>query len=303
MANKNGQDINFGRSIRQVLFGLTLFFLFLIFLFWRIDNPRAEQLRVSILDKVVPNMEWAMAPITRVSQIVDDFQSYGRIYEQNQELRRELQQMKAWREAAIQLEQKKARLLDLNNVKLPAKLSFISGVVLTDSGSPFRQSALINLGEKDGVVDGWAAMDGLGLLGRISGVGQNSSRVVFLTDSNSNVPVTIKPSNQKAILTGDNSLFPILEFIENTDLIQPGDRIVTSGDGGVFPADLLVGQAVLTSDNKFRVRLSADYSRLEFMRIVRHSPGLPITDPDRLIGPNIPAELVEPKTPIEGNEG
>lgn len=301
MAKKTGQNINFGRSIRQVLFGLTLFFLFLIFLFWRIDNPRAEQLRVSILDKVIPNMEWAMAPITRVSQIVDDFQSYGRIYEQNQELRRELQQMKAWREAAIQLEQEKARLLDLNNVKLPAKLSFISGVVLTDSGSPFRQSALINLGENDGIVDGWAAMDGLGLLGRISGVGQNSSRVVFVTDSNSNVPVTIKPSNQKAILTGDNSLLPILDFIENTDLVQPGDRIVTSGDGGVFPADLLIGQAVLTSDNRFRVRLSADYNRLEFMRIVRHSPSLPITDPDRLIGPNLPVELTEPQ--IEGTEG
>jgi rod shape-determining protein MreC len=300
MAGHKDQDYDFGRSIRRILFGLTLFFLFLIFLFWRIDNPRAEQIRVSILDKVIPNMEWAMAPITRLSRIIDDFQSYGRIYEQNQELRRELQQMKAWREAAIQLEQEKARLLDLNNVKLPPKLSFISGVVLTDSGSPFRQSALINLGKRDGIVDGWAAMDGLGLLGRISGVGENSSRVVFLIDSNSRIPVTIKPSNQKAILSGDNTLLPVLDFIENTDLIQPGDRIVTSGDGGVFPADLLVGQAVLTSDNRFRTRLSADYKRLEFMRIIRHSPGLPISDPDRLIGPTLPPNLAEDQTVSTG---
>jgi len=292
MAGHKGQDYDFGRSIRRVLFGLTFFFLLSTFLFWRIDNPRAEQMRISILDKVIPNMEWAMAPITRISQIVEDFQSYGRIYEQNQELRRELQRMKAWREAAIQLEQEKARLLDLNNLRLPPKLSIIYGVVLTDSGSPFRQSALINLGKRDGIVNGWAAMDGLGLLGRISGVGENSSRVVFLIDSNSRVPVTIKPSNQKAILSGDNTLLPILDFIENTDLVQPGDRIVTSGDGGVFPPDLLVGQAVLTSDNRFRTRLSADYKRLEFMRIVRHSPGLPITDPDRLVGPALPSETI-----------
>ncbi|MEH6359905.1 MAG: rod shape-determining protein MreC [Amylibacter sp.] len=292
MAGHKGQDYDFGRSIRRVLFGLTFFFLLSTFLFWRINNPRAEQMRISILDKVIPNMEWAMAPITRISQIVEDFQSYGRIYEQNQELRRELQRMKAWREAAIQLEQEKARLLDLNNLRLPPKFSIISGVVLTDSGSPFRQSALINLGKRDGIVNGWAAMDGLGLLGRISGVGENSSRVVFLIDSNSRVPVTIKPSNQKAILSGDNTLLPILDFIENTDLVQPGDRIVTSGDGGVFPPDLLVGQAVLTSDNRFRTRLSADYKRLEFMRIVRHSPGLPITDPDRLVGPALPSETI-----------
>ncbi len=285
MAEQKTQNYDFGRSIRRVLFGLTLFFLFLTFLFWRIDNPRAEQMRISILDKVVPNMEWALAPITHISRIADDFQSYGRIYEQNQELRRELQQMKAWREAAIQLEQEKARLLDLNKVKLPPKLSFISGIVLTDSGSPFSQSALINLGKRDGILNGWAAMDGLGLLGRISGVGENSSRVIFLTDSNSRVPVTIKPSNQKAILSGDNTLLPTMDFIDNTDLIQPGDRIVTSGDGGVFPPDLLVGQAVLTSDSRFRVRLSADYKQLQFMRIIRYSATLPIADPDHLVGP------------------
>jgi rod shape-determining protein MreC len=292
MAGNKDNDLEFGRSIRRVMLGLTLFFLFLIFLFWRIDNPRAEQFRIALLDKVIPNIEWAMVPIARISRIVNDFQSYGRIYEQNQELRRELQRMKAWREAAIQLEQEKAQLLDLNKVKLPPKISFVSGVVLTDSGSPFRQSALINLGKRDGVIDGWAAMDGLGLLGRISGVGESSARVIFLTDNNSRIPVTIKPSNQKAILSGDNTVLPILDFIDNTDLIQPGDRIVTSGDGGVFPPDLLVGQAVFTSDNKFRTRLAADYNRLEFMRIIRHSSGTPIASSELLIG-----DLLSPDNP------
>ncbi len=302
MAGNKDHDLEFGRSIRRVMLGLTLFFLFLIFLFWRIDNPRAEQFRIALLDRVIPNIEWAMVPIARVSRIVNDFQSYGRIYEQNQELRRELQRMKAWREAAIQLEQEKAQLLDLNKVKLPPKLSFISGVVLTDSGSPFRQSALINLGKRDGVIDGWAAMDGLGLLGRISGVGENSARVIFLTDNNSRIPVTIKPSDQKAILSGDNTLLPILDFIDNTDLIQPGDRIVTSGDGGVFPPDILVGQAVFTSDNKFRTRLAADYNRLEFMRIIRHSSGTAIAASELLIGDLLSTDdpSTEPVTEPDG---
>ena len=104
--------------------------------------------------------------------MVEGFQSYTRIYEQNQELRRELQQMKAWKEAALQLEQKNAKLLDLNNVRLDPKYTFVTGVVLADSGSPFRQSVLLNVGERDGIVDGWATMDGIGLVGRISGVGR-----------------------------------------------------------------------------------------------------------------------------------
>lgn len=288
MARRKDPEQDFAKSIRRILFGLTVFFLVLLYLFWRIDSPRAEQIRVSILDKVVPNMEWAMAPVTRGARLIDDFQSYGRIYEQNQELRRELQQMKAWREAAVQLEQENARLLDLNKVKLPRKLSYLSGVILTDAGSPFSQSALINLGRRDGIIDGWAVMDGLGLTGRIAGLSEKSSRVLFLTDSTSRVPVTLKPSNQRAILTGDSSLLPSLEFIENTDLVRPGDRIVTSGDGGVFPSGLLVGQVVLASDNRLRARLSADYKRLAFVRIVRHTPQPEIATPDQLINPRLP---------------
>ncbi len=137
--------------------------------------------------------------------MIENFQSYARIYEQNQELRRELQQMKAWKEAALQLEQKNAKLLDLNNVRLDPKLTYVTGVVLADSGSPFRQSVLLNIGERDGIVDGWAATDGLGLVGRISGVGRSTSRVILLTDANSRIPVMIQPSGQRAILSGDNT--------------------------------------------------------------------------------------------------
>jgi len=287
MAVPPQSDVNFGRSLRRVLVGILVVFLLAVFLLWRIDNPRAERFRMAIIDRVVPNMEWALTPITNVSRMLDDFQSYARIYDQNQELRRELQQMKAWREAALQLEQKNAKLLDLNNVKLNPKLTFTTGVVLTDSGSPFRQSALINIGRRDGVVDGWAAMDGLGLVGRISGVGQNSARVLFVTDSSSRIPVEVTPSGQKAILAGDNSTLPPLEFIDGVDQVRAGDRIITTGDGGVFPPGLLAGAVFLGADGRLRAKLSADYRRLEFLRVIRHLPSAPITDPGRLVGPSL----------------
>ncbi|MCE8421428.1 rod shape-determining protein MreC, partial [Rhodovulum sulfidophilum] len=191
-----------------------------------------------------------MTPMTKVAGMVENFQSYTRIYEQNQELRRELQQMKAWKEAALQLEQKNARLLDLNQVRLDPKLTHVTGVVLADSGSPFRQSVLLNVGARDGIRDGWATMDGIGLVGRISGVGRTTSRVILLTDTSSRIPVTVQPSGQRALLTGDNSPSPPLEFLDKPDLVRPGDRVVTSGDGGVFPADLLVGQVAQGPDRR-----------------------------------------------------
>ncbi len=260
-----------------------------IFLLWRIDSPRVERFRAQLVDRVVPSFDWALVPVAKLSDMVENFQSYNRIYEQNQELRRELQQMKAWKEAALQLEQENAKLLDLNNVRLDARLSYVTGVVLADSGSPFRQSVILNIGTRDGLVDGWAAMDGLGLVGRISGVGEQTARVILLTDSNSRIPVTIQPSGQTALLSGNNTGAPFLEFLENPGLVRPSDRVVSSGDGGVFPAGLLIGHVVMV-DRRLRVRLAADYGRLEFLRVLRSNTSEKISTSGALIAPVVTTE-------------
>ena len=281
---RNGQEA-YTRPVRQILIGILIVSLLAVFALWRIDSPRVERFRIAVVDRVVPSMDWALVPVTRMANMVEDFRSYTRIYEQNQELRRELQQMKAWREAALQLEQQNAKLLDLNQVRLDPRLTHVTGVVLADSGSPFRRSVLLNVGARDGIQDGWATMDGLGLVGRISGVGEQTSRVILLSDSNSRVPVTIQPSGQRAMLAGDNSALPPLDFVEGTDQVRPGDRVVTSGDGGVFPAGLLVGQVAQGTDRQLRVRLAADYQRLEFLRVLRSRPLERVDDAGALLIP------------------
>jgi rod shape-determining protein MreC len=288
MAKDRGQSEDFVRPIRRILIGGLIVALAGLFLLWRIDSPRVERFRAAMVDAVVPSFDWAMAPVSRAVDMIDSFQSYASLYEQNQQLRRELQQMRSWREAALQLEQKNARLLDLNQVRLDPQLTFVTGVVLADTGSPFRQSVLLNVGARDGIQDGWATMDGLGLVGRISGVGRTTSRVILLTDSNSRIPVTIQPSGQRALLVGDNSGAPPIDFLENPDLVRPGDRVVSSGDGGMFPADLLVGQVAQGPDRRLRVRLAADYERLDFLRVLRSRPAERIDEPGTLVAPPVP---------------
>ena len=294
MAKERNTEDYFG-PIRRLLVGLIVFALLGIFLVWRIDSPRVERFRAAVIDRVVPSFDWAMAPVTGIANLVGDFQSYQQLAAQNGDLRRELQQMKAWKEAALQLEQENAKLLDLNNVRIDPQFTYVTGVVMTDSGSPFRQSVLLNVGARDGLIDGWPTMDGIGLVGRISGVGDRTARVILLTDTSSRIPVTIQPSGQKAILAGDNTLNPPIEFLENPDVVRPGDRVVSSGDGGVFPADLLVGQVALGNDRRLRVKLSADYERLEFLRVLRARAHEVITDPGGLLAPaNLPQPLPEP---------
>lgn len=296
---------DFAAPVRRVLVALLVLVLLALFLLWRIDSPRAERLRAAVIDRVVPSFEWALLPAAKLTAMAEGFQSYARLYEQNQELRRELQKMAAWKEAAVQLEQENAKLLAQNNVRLDPALTAVSGVVLTDSGGAFRQSVLLNVGARDGVLDGWATMDGLGLVGRISGVGQRTSRVMLLTDPSSRLPVTILPSGQRALLEGDNTQAPALDFIERPEDVRPGDRVVSSGDGGMFPAGLVVGQVAQASDGRLRVRMAADYGRLEFLRVLRShgTEAVPLSEAviappaPQPFGPALPAAGVSPATP------
>jgi rod shape-determining protein MreC len=297
VARDRQQTEDFVSPVRRLLVGMLVLFMFATFLIWRIDNPRVERFRMMVIDAVVPNFDWAMSPVTGVMNLLSDFQSYQRLAQQNSDLRRELQDMKSWREAAIQLDQENARLRDLINVQLDPQLTRITGVVLADSGSPFRQSVLLNVGARDGILDGWPAMDGIGLVGRISGVGNETSRVILVTDTSSQIPVTIQPSGQRAILSGDNTINPLLQFIEDPDQVTPGDRIVTSGDGGVFPADLLVGQLARGTDGRLRARLSADLERIEFLRVLRSQPTARIEEAGALLAP-----LAAPVLPIAADQ-
>ncbi len=299
MADTRGSsEISF-RPIRRILVGALLVFLIGLFLLWRIDSPRAERFRAMLVDRVAPAFDWALVPVRQVSDMVGDFESYAQLYEQNQELRRELRQMRAWREAALQLEQENAKLLDLNNVRLDPALTYVTGVVLADSGSPFRQSILLNVGRRDGIQDGWATTDGLGLVGRIAGVGQNTSRVMLLTDPASRLPVIIQPSGQRGLLQGDNTILPPVEFIDDEEQVRPGDRVVSSGDGGVFPAGLLIGQLVAGADGTLRLRLSADYERLEFLRVLRSQPAEEIEETGDIVG--APPGVISDPAPLDAD--
>lgn len=247
-----------------------LIFMGLVFVFflWRVDNTRTELVRTKIIDFVSPLTTPLNYPIKVLGDFVKYFEVYSSLLEENKELKRTLQNMTAWKEKALQLEQKNAQLRALNNVKLSKDLVWVTGEIMADSGSPFYQSGVINIGIKDGIKNGSAAVDGLGLVGRISGIGQNVARVLFLTDISSAIPIKIKRNNQKGLLIGDNSPWPLLEFVEEKALINIGDRVFTSGDGNVFPSGILIGNIFIDSRKKLRVKPIANFESLEFLRIL-----------------------------------
>ena len=257
---------------RRVTLGSAVIACVTAFFLWRTDNPRLVHLRTAVTDAASPLIESTSAPLRGVSAMVEDFGSYRRVHTQNRELRREVERLAAWREVARQLEQENARLRALNNVRLVAKPSFVTAEVIADSGGPYSQTSLVNVGERNGVLDGDAAVDGSGLVGRLVGVGDRSARVMHLTDYNSRVPVMIRPSGRTAIVVGDNTDAPALQFLSSLEGVALGDYVFTSGDGGVYPAGLPVGRIAALGERGGKIAPSAEYDRLEFVRILRYRP-------------------------------
>jgi rod shape-determining protein MreC len=132
-----------------------------------------------------------------------------------------------------------------------------------------------------------------GLVGRVVGVMPNISRVLLLTDVASRTPVMIDRTNARAILTGDGGPNPKLEYLRGRDPVKKGDRVLTSGDGGVFPRGLPVGTAVKGLDGRWRVVLDADSGSIDFVRILKFRDFSQLADQRALAASTIPPVTTE----------
>jgi rod shape-determining protein MreC len=155
--------------------------------------------------------------------------------------------------------------------------TFLTARVIANSGGAYLRSLMIHAGSENGIARGQAAMTGEGLVGRVSEVGRQAARVLLVTDLNSRVPVIVEGPQQRALLTGDNSERPCLRYLDAGAEIKVGDRVVTSGQGGVFPPGLPVGVVASLDGEAPRVEPYVEMSRVEYLRIVDYglANGLP----------------------------
>lgn len=284
------------RTVRRVLLGFVVVLSLILLVLWRADSPRIERMRMALADRLMPGINAIGQPLAFLTELTEDYRTYLDLHQQNRDLRREIQRLKEWREAARALEEENAQLRALNHVRLTPRITFVTGDVIADSGGPFLQSALINVGWRDGVTDGSAVVDGSGVVGRVSGIGERATQLLLLTDFSSRVPVMVRPSGRRAILAGDGTGAPKLEFLESPDGVNPGDLIETTGDGGVFPPGLPVGRVIAVPSGGWRTDLAADYARLEFVRVLLYAPDTGIEQPGGLILPPgaAPSDGAEP---------
>jgi rod shape-determining protein MreC len=120
--------------------------------------------------------------------------------------------------------------------------TFVSASVIGRDPSPFIQFVYINRGSDDGLRRGMPVVTNQGLVGRVAAVTASAARVQLITDPSSNINVRLEPSQTEAVVIGQITGEISLDMIPIAAAVQPGDLVLTSGYGGNYPADILIGQ-------------------------------------------------------------
>lgn len=234
--------------------------------------------RAAVQDALAPPLAMMSRPFASLSETLDYLSSLARLEAEAQKLRADNKRLEEWYNAAQLLQAENQSLRDLLKVKVEAPLGFVTARVIGDVGGSYAQSVLVQAGAADGIQKGSVVLAGEGVLGRIAEVNDKTSVVMLMNDASSRIPVRIEKTTTQAILGAAGGGQLILDRLPDGVVPRAGQRILTSGVGGVFPPNLPVGTVVTLPGQKTVIEPYADMSRLVFVRIVRAGPAVPAPD-------------------------
>ena len=161
--------------------------------------------------------------------------------------------------------------------------AYKAAAVIGRDPSPFLRYVILNIGSNQGVLPGMPVVTSKGLVGRVDAVIAEAARVQLVTDSASAVNVRLQSSNTEAMLVGSVTGQLSLDMISQDANVTVGEVVLTSGLGGSYPPNLLVGQVVsirkLASDlfQQAAIQPSVDFSQLGFVLVITNFAAVDIT--------------------------
>jgi rod shape-determining protein MreC len=195
--------------------------------------------------------------------------------QRNTELEAEVAELQA---QVIQLQQEVgetqilAALVDFSRAN--PENQYRAAAVIGRDPSPFQQYVIINRGSNDGILRGMPVVTDQGLVGRVDAVIADAARIQLITDPTANVNVRLQNAEEEASLVGSVTGDLTLELIPQDASLQRGDLVLTSGLGGGYPPDLIVGQVLNVRSRDFdlfkqaTVQPVVDFNQLKIVLVI-----------------------------------
>ncbi|MEM7766117.1 MAG: rod shape-determining protein MreC [Pseudomonadota bacterium] len=187
------------------------------------------------------------------------------------QLETEVAELSRYRQAAIAMNERffayQAMLNAVDDAPIAWAQQSKTVRIVAETNGPFADTLLADAGQRSGVQVDDVAFNEMGLVGRVITVGERSSRILMVTDFNSRVPVMGERSGVRAVLYGARDRIGRLSDLPEDDGFIIGERILTSGEGGVFPRGLVAGY-VFGETGDWRVDFTMQDARGGFVRLL-----------------------------------
>ena len=171
------------------------------------------------------------------------------------------------------------KILEFENQKLKEQLDdylvsneIIYSKIIIDTNSPYLKSFVINKGSRDGIKVGMVVLDQNYLVGKVIEVNFKTSRVLLLSDINSNIPISISPGNLQAIATGTSDDYAKVTYLKKThyDKISNESLVYTSGPAGLIKSGIPIGKIInfdANSSDEIMIDFFSDFSQLQYVSV------------------------------------
>jgi rod shape-determining protein MreC len=237
------------------------------------------------LNPVVKVQEWFYDRYQGIRVMLNASSDLVMLQQKNSELEQEnatlRSQIVAYQQQVTEVEILSA-LLDF--ARAQPQNEYQAAAVIGQDPSPFLQYVIINRGSDDGLRRGMPVVSNEGLVGRIDAVTANAARVQLINDADSAINVSIQPSDDTGILVGGLNGEISIEKIPQNAQIQPGDTVLTSGMGGAYPANILIGTISGVQEQPSDLFQTAtvqpfvDFSQLEILLVIKNFQSIDVTD-------------------------
>lgn len=229
----------------------------------------------TVLSPVLGVQQWITTRVQAFQSLFGEPGDTVRLQQRNAELEAQVAELQA---QVVELQQQVTEvdilsaLLDF--ARAQPQNEYEAAAVIARDPSPFLQYVIINKGSDDGMRRGMPVVSDQGLVGRISAVTANAARVQLIIDAGSIVNVQIQPAESDAEMQGSVTSDLHLILIPQDAAVQPGDLVLTSGLGGNYPANILIGQIssvrrqATALFQEASVQSVVDFNRLEIVLVI-----------------------------------
>ncbi len=230
------------RRNRVVLVSATLLLAALLMLSIGSREQRSDPFAGVVLEIVRPLQVSVVAAVDAVERTWSSYFSLVGTREENERLRRRVLDLEEQLVQRAEAERADRRLQEMLDFRATLPEPAVPAQIIGRDPLPWSGTITINKGGSDGIARNAAVVSQHGVVGQIIAISAHSARVLLITDHNSGVDAIVQRSRARGVVKGALDGRCIMKYVQRSDDVVVGDRVVTSGLDGIFPKGIAVGE-------------------------------------------------------------